>query len=94
MIIGASGWCWNGIILYLMVPGGNPMTDFLFATPSFLEGVGRNIDLFGSLNRYNTSISGKEADLKARANDVAVLRRDMEIASAEVLDGYGSQEKP
>ncbi len=70
------------------------MTDFLFATPSFLEGVGRNIDLFGSLNRYNTSISGKEADLKARANDVAVLRRDMEIASAEVLDGYGSQEKP
>jgi hypothetical protein len=31
------------------------MTDFLFARPSFLEGIGRNIGLFGMLNLYDTS---------------------------------------
>jgi hypothetical protein len=41
------------------------MSDFLFARPSILEGIGRNIDLFGLMNNYNTaentetSITGK-----------------------------------
>ena len=45
------------------------MTDYLFATPSFAEGIARNIDLFGSMNVYNTFIS-PEADERAYREDV------------------------
>jgi hypothetical protein len=63
------------------------MTDFLYARPSVLEGIGRNVDLFGVLNKYNVSDSGLEADLKARDNDVEVLREDYQTAYGMVMDG-------
>ena len=63
------------------------MTDFLYARPSILEGVGRNIDLFGVLNKYNTSQNGAEADLKARRNDIEVLKEDFKTAYGIVVDG-------
>jgi hypothetical protein len=53
------------------------MTDFLFARPSILEGIGRNIDLFGVMNNYNYSNSGTEADIKALMNDWAVVYEDL-----------------
>jgi hypothetical protein len=53
------------------------MSDYLFAGPSFLEGVGRTIDLFGVMNEYNYSRDGAEADRTALANDIAVLRSDL-----------------
>jgi len=52
------------------------MTDFLFARPSFAEGLARNLDFFGALNVYNTSDSSEEVDLKAIRNDVFALKDD------------------
>jgi hypothetical protein len=63
------------------------MTDFLFARPSILEGIGRNIDLFGVLNTYNFSRTGEEADLKALRNDVEVLKNDFAVAYNAVING-------
>ena len=59
------------------------MTDFLYARPSALEGVGRNMDFFGSMNQYNYSLSGKEADMTAIAADWLAVLRDFRIAYDE-----------
>ena len=61
------------------------MTDYLFATPSFAEGIARNIDLFGSMNVYNTSKSPEEADERAYREDVMALRKDMDVAITRLL---------
>jgi hypothetical protein len=69
------------------------MSDFLFARPSLLEGIGRNIDLFGILNSYNYSQNGREADLKAMQNDVEALRKDFYIAYGIVENGLKNKER-
>jgi len=56
------------------------MTDFLFARPSVLEGIGRNVDLFGVLNDYNSSPSGEEADKIAIESDWLAVYGDMHAA--------------
>jgi len=53
------------------------MTDFLYARPSIIEGIGRNMDFFGSLNSYNYSKNGEEADKLALANDFLVIYMDL-----------------
>ena len=63
------------------------MTDFLFARPSVLEGIGRNIDLFGVLNIYNSSPNGYEADMKSRLNDIETLKRDFYAVYGRVVHG-------
>ena len=63
------------------------MTDFLYARPSIIEGIGRNVDLFCVLNKYNTSQKGAEADLKARRNDIETLREDFQTAYGMVING-------
>jgi len=62
------------------------MNDYLFAAPSLLEGIARNIDLFGTLQEYNFSNAPNESDMKAHQNDLHSLYNDMDIAIAEVLD--------
>ncbi len=52
-------------------------TDFLYARPSFLEGVGRLLDFGGTLNVYNASGSTEEADARALAADWAAVGEDM-----------------
>jgi hypothetical protein len=59
------------------------MTDFLYARPSILEGIGRNIDLFGVMNNYNLSNNGKEADAIALASDWAAVYQDLYNAFAK-----------
>jgi hypothetical protein len=54
------------------------MSDFLFARPSILEGIGRNIDLFGIMNIYNNSEDETEADAMAFAADAAALKKDFD----------------
>jgi hypothetical protein len=44
-------------------------TSFLFARPSFLEGVARLLDVGGTLNEYNTSPNGRLADYNALRMD-------------------------
>jgi len=53
------------------------MTDFLYARPSIMEGVGRNMDFFGSMNSYNYSENGDEADKIALTNDLLAVYLDL-----------------
>jgi hypothetical protein len=69
------------------------MSDYLFARPSLLEGIARNIDLFGTLNEYNTLPFPIDADLQAHYNDIACLQKDMSYAVHEVIGGYKSKER-
>ena len=52
------------------------MTDFLYSRPSAMEGVGRNMDFFGSMNSYNYSKNEDEADKIAIANDLLAIYLD------------------
>jgi hypothetical protein len=61
------------------------MTDYLFARPSVLEGIGRCIDLFGVLNTYNYSQDGIEADNRALANDWAAIYADFYKAYGDII---------
>lgn len=61
------------------------MTDFLFARPSVLEGIGRAFDFFGSLNYYNLSPTGKSADAAAAAADWFTVYNDFYTAYKDTL---------
>jgi hypothetical protein len=52
------------------------MTDYLFARPSFMEGMGRNFDILGTMNRYNYAKTGEEADRIALMADWAAVYGD------------------
>lgn len=65
-------------------------TDFLFARPSFLEGVARAIDLGSTLQVYNTSDTPEQADRRALTEDFVVVGEDMREAIREVQAGTGA----
>lgn len=58
----------------------NGATDFLYARPSFLEGVARLFDFGGTLQTYNDSDSVEEADRIALAMDLQAIGEDMRTA--------------
>ena len=55
----------------------------LYATPSFLEGLARAIDIGDTLTEYNTSENGAEADARALASDWKAVGNDMRPAIAQ-----------
>lgn len=55
-------------------------SDFLYARPSFLEGVARIFDFGGTLNEYNFSPTGQEADTAAIRSDWEAIGQDMRAA--------------
>jgi len=61
-------------------------TDFLFARPTFLEGAARTLDLFGTLQEYNLSRSGAEADAWALFEDFAAVGGDIKWAMDQVAN--------
>lgn len=69
-------------------------TSFLFATPSFLEGLARTIDLGTTLDEYNSSITPEQADFLALKNDWEVIGKDIAFAIEKEksnLDVQGKQ---
>ena len=62
-------------------------TDFLFARPSFLEGMARAIDMGGTLNEYNGSRDGAEADRRAMSSDFKMVGKDI----AAAIGHYGKK---
>lgn len=56
------------------------VTDYLFATPSYLTGAGTVINLAGSYYDFNTSSSEIEADNIAIKNDFAIVGKDLNNA--------------
>ena len=60
------------------------MTDFLYAHPSFAEGLGRIIDFGGTLTVFNTSRNETEADTRATQEDWRAVGNDLRAAVARV----------
>ncbi len=58
-------------------------SDFLFARPSFIEGLARIVDFGGTLNEYNRSKTAEEADKRALKSDFEVIGRDLREAIDE-----------
>jgi len=54
-------------------------SGFLFATPSFLTGLARTLDIGATLSAhsYNMSETPREADVKALASDWSVVGLDI-----------------
>ena len=61
------------------------MTDFLYARPSVLEGIGRNMDFFGTMNSYNYSTNGEDADKVAIASDLLAVYKDFNEAYQQTI---------
>ncbi len=57
---------------------------FLFARPSFSDGIARLMDFGGLLNAYNLSPSAETADQCALAMDFAVVRDELARAVGEM----------
>jgi hypothetical protein len=60
----------------------NGLSDFLYASPSFLEGAASVLDLGDTLTDYNASLSGEQADRIALAMDWQAVGDDMRRAVA------------
>ena len=61
-------------------------TSFLFANPSFLEGIARVIDLGSTLDEYNRSLTPEQADYFA-------IRSDWELIGEDIFTTIESEKK-
>lgn len=66
----------------------NKFTSFLYARPSFAEGVARLVDFGNTLQEYNTSLSDQQADFLAIAADWRVVSDDLR----SVMSGFDESE--
>ena len=64
-------------------PPLGPVTDFLFARPSFLGGVARVLDMGNTLTEFNQSLTGAQADAVALRMDWALVGKAMREAMAQ-----------
>lgn len=64
-----------------------PVTDFLFARPSFWGGAARVFDLGNTLTEYNRSLTPAQADLVALRSDWRLIAEDMRQAGRTVQAG-------
>lgn len=55
----------------------NPFFNYLIASPSFLEGVGRIFDFGDTLTMFNYSVSPGQADTSAIRSDWSVVGVDL-----------------
>ena len=67
--------------------GMSKLLGFLYARPSFVEGVARLLDFGGVLNEYNQSRTGREADWKALRADWITVGDDLWDAAEQVAEG-------
>ncbi len=68
----------------------NSYSSFLYAEPSFLDGMARLLDFAGTLNEYNSSLSGVQADRIALASDWRAIGDDLRL----VIRNHGYEEPP
>ena len=66
-------------------------SDYLFARPSFIEGIGRIFDLSGSFNTYNQSRTPEEADARAVLEDWIAVGHDVHVALEQL---HGGSDEP
>ncbi len=63
-------------------------TDFLFARPSFIEGMARTLDMFTTLQEYNKSATEEEADAWAIYNDFKVVGEDLQVSMNAFAESF------
>jgi hypothetical protein len=63
-------------------------SGFLYATPSFISGAARVLDLYGTFDKYNSSATEREADYKAIWADWSVVGHDIFDAMRQVADTF------
>lgn len=68
----------------------SPFTRILFPRPSILDGLARLFDSSGSLNKYNTSRTPAEADVKAMTADWNAVGEDIWDSLAIAEEDYES----
>lgn len=68
----------------------NKLSSFLYARPSFAEGVARLIDFGNTLQEYNSSLIDQQADFLAIAADWRVVGDDLRSAMSE-FDEFDSR---
>jgi hypothetical protein len=61
-------------------------SDFLFVRPSLFRGFARTLDFVGSLDSYNWSGSGQEADARAMSVDWSLVAADVNEAMKAFVD--------
>ena len=66
------------------MPVMHDLFGFLYARPSFLEGLARIFDFGGTLNEYNESLTPKQADFLALRADWLTIAGDLRNAIEEV----------
>lgn len=65
-------------------------TDFLYASPSFASGVARLVDLFGTFDEYNRSLTTQLADARAVYADWGMVGRDLTNAMTQYQTDSGA----
>jgi hypothetical protein len=60
-------------------------SSFLFARPSFTEGVARIMDIGNTMSEYNLTQTPSEADLRAFMADWAAIGEDLRGAIGHVV---------
>ncbi|MBD1995147.1 hypothetical protein H6G00_00705 [Leptolyngbya sp. FACHB-541] len=65
----------------------NGLTDFLYARPSFIEGIARLMDFGGTLEVYNTTLPREQVDGLALAADWMAIGGDLETVMKQYLEG-------
>ena len=68
-------------------------TDFLFARPSFIEGIASVLDLGATLIEYNESKTPEDADYIALKSDWGVIGNDIKNAIETFKDQHNDKEK-
>ena len=63
------------------------LSHYLFARPSFFEGLSRTLDVGGNFDSYNESRIPEEADLRATVNDWKMVGQDLSSA----IKTYGEE---
>jgi hypothetical protein len=71
----------------------SPYTDFLYARPSFLEGMARIVDFLGLLQGYNASLTAEAADIRAVLADWDAVGDDFRLALEEYFARAHAQEQ-
>lgn len=65
------------------------LSSFLFARPSFMEGLARILDMGNTLQEYNHSATPKEADFRAMLADWTAVGDDIQTALNAALKEQG-----
>ncbi len=64
------------------------MSNFLFANPTFIDGVMSVVDLFGVAQEYNDSRSEASADSRAIRADANAVKKDFFDAYKSMVAEY------